>query len=389
MPSPILTIDQLIIPLTPLQVKTKIYEILAQLQVSTSNWKPGGVTRLIVSACSIVLAAFSVFISLIARAGFLTLSSGDWLTLVAQFVYGVQRGAASFASGTITLTNSQGGSFTPAADDIVFSNPATGKTYRNTSPFTLNANSSVTVAIRADEAGAASSTGPGTITTMVTTLTGVTCSNVGSLIGADQQTDDSLIAECLLKPKSLSPNGPREAYKLFALQALRSDGTPVGVNRVSVSNSSTTGQSVVTVANPSGAVTGNQSDPDTDLGAVFQAVSQMALPSCVTLAVQSATTHTIDVQFWAYFANGLVVPASVQQSTAEPVVQQWLGSLDIGGVTIDGVAPNRVFRDTLRDVIAKAFTTPPTLVVIVSPTDDIHLSQNEVPEPGTVTAAPA
>lgn len=391
MSTPILTIDQLIVPLTPLQMKTKIYEFLAMLNVSTTNWKPGGVVRLMISAASIVLAGLSLMISLIAKSAFAALSEGPWLTLVARFVYGVERGIGSFASGSITLTNTAGGSFDPAADEIIFSNPVTGKTYRNTAPFHLGSNSSVTIAIRADEIGSASSTGPGTITHIVTSMIGVTCSNAGTLIGTDEQSDASLFADCMLKPQSLSPNGPREAYKFFAKNTVRLDGTAVGINRVVVSNSSTTGQSIVTVATPAGAVAGTQSDPATDLGATFANIAQNALPECATLTVRSAVTRVIDVRFWAYFPGSMVVPASVQEATAAPVIEAWISSEDspIGGVTIPGVCSNQFLRDTLRDVIAGAFKVRPTLVVISYPPADITLGATEVPEPGTIAAVAA
>ncbi len=108
MASPLL-ISQLITGLTPLQVKGKIYQTLAQLRVNTTNWKPGGVVRLIISAASIVLSALSITISLIAQSAFLGTSQGDWLTIVALYVYGVTRAPAVSAAGLVTFTNSEGG----------------------------------------------------------------------------------------------------------------------------------------------------------------------------------------------------------------------------------------------------------------------------------------
>jgi hypothetical protein len=383
-----LTIDQLIYPLSPAQVKAKIYEVLARLNCSTTNWKPGGVVRLMIAACSIVLAALSVLISLIARSAFLTLSSGDWLTLVARYVYGVERQLATLATGTVTLVNNEGGRFDYAAEEAVFLNITTGKTYRNTEPFVLEPGGAVTVAVRAEETGSASSTGPGTITGFVTTMLGVTVSNDVTLVGLDEQSDDSLIAECLLKPQSLSPNGARGAFEYFAKKATRSGGTAVGINRVKSNNSSTTGQTVLTVATPTGEVSGDPSNPATDLGAVFASVAGNCLPGCVTLTVRSARARTLNVEFTAYFKDLAMLP-SEQERQAAPAVEQWFADLDIGGTTIPGVIENIVPRDTLRDIIAASFAKRPTLVVIHSPASNVPLDPLDVAGLGTITARAA
>lgn len=384
-----LLIDQLVNPLSPRQIRDKIYDVLARLNVSTTNWKPGGVVRLMIAACSVVLAGFSVVISLIARSAFLTMSTGAWLTLVARHVFGVEREVATFASGNLTLQNSEAVSRSYDADEVLFANPTTGKTYRNTSAFTIGASATLDVAVHATEAGAASSSGVGTVTKIVSpAMLGITCTNLVTLIGTDDQSDESLIAACLLKPTSLSPNGARGAYETFAKQAKRLDGTSIGVNRVAVSNSSLVGVTTVTVATPSGEVTGTQSDPSTDLGAVYQYLIENCLPGCVTLVVQSAEGVLVNVAFWAYFRN-MVMTAGEQERIAGPAVEQWFTGLKIGGTTIPDVMYNKVPRDTLRDVIAAAFPTRPELVVIISPSTDLTLDALAVAEIGSITARAA
>ncbi|HKU42874.1 MAG TPA: baseplate J/gp47 family protein, partial [Polyangiales bacterium] len=111
----------------------------------------------------------------IARSGFLELAEGDWLTLVARHVYGVEREQATFAAGEVTLTNSGGGSFTLDADDLVVWNPTIKKSFRNPAGFTLGPADDITIPIVAIEAGTASTSSPGAITEIETTLLGVTC----------------------------------------------------------------------------------------------------------------------------------------------------------------------------------------------------------------------
>lgn len=378
----ILTIDQLINPMTPAVIKAKIYEILARLNFSTTGWKPGGIARTMISAMSIVLAAFSVLISLIARSAFLSMSTGDWLTLVARHVYGVERILATFAAGTLNVTNASAIPYTVTAGEWTFGNAETGRTYRNTEAFFLAPGATMAIAVRADEAGSASSAGVGLITRLVTGVLGVSCSNDNALVGLDTETDDSLIARCMLKPQSLSPNGPRAAFEYFARAATRPDGTPVGVNRVNVANSSMTGQAVVTVATASGELS------PSDLEHVRTSLETNALPNCVTLALSTSTDVLVNVEFWAYFDGSEMSPEEQERHVA-PVLQQWFAGTRIGGSTILGVGKNKIFRETIRNVIANAFPERPALVVLHSPSADVTLSEQETAEPGVVMARAA
>jgi phage-related baseplate assembly protein len=238
------------------------------------------------------------------------------------------------------------------------------------------------IAIRADEAGSASSAGAGLITRLVSGILGVSCSNDNALVGLDTEADDSLIARCMLKPLSLSPNGPRGAFEYFARMATRSDGTLVGVNRVNVANSSPTGQAVVTVATASG-----QLSPS-DLEHVRSSIENNALPECVTLTLTTSTDVLVNIEFWAYFDEFELSPEE-QDSYVTPVLQQWFASTRIGGSTILGVGKNKIFRDTIRHVIASAFPVKPALVVLHSPTVDVTLTASQTAEPGAVIARAA
>jgi len=394
-----LTIDQLITGLTPLQVKGKIYQILAELGVSTTNWKPGAVVRLIISAVSIILSKFSLLIALIARSAFLNTSVSNWLTLVAYYYFGTPRNPATAASGPVIVTNSGGGTFDYAVGALVIANDLTGKTYRNQQEVVLGVGYptpvSTTVTFAADELGTASNAIPGQITTVVTAANGLSVVNTYALVANDVETDAALITRAQLKPQSLSPDGPSGAYYYFALTATRQDGTAVGVNRCTVYPYSTTGQANVIVASPAGSVPGTVDDPTTDLGAVFASLVKNALPEAVTLGLTTATTVNVDVSFWAYFDPNTIVPPSVQQAIASAAVLAWFGSqqMPIGGFTIPNVIANTIPRDTLRDIISDAFVVAnyprPLLVKIYTPATDVYLTTDQVPEPGNIVAQAA
>ncbi len=181
-----LPIDQLIKPLSKDEVKDSIYRLMAATGLPVTSWPEGGVARTIVAIVAAIFAGFTDVIAVAIRAGFLDLAEGIWLTLLARYVYGVDRIEATFAAGEVTLNNTGGGVYSFDPGDLIVRNPATNKTYTNTTAFDLGAlEMGKKVPIRATEAGAASTSAPGQITEFVTTLLLVTVSNEAPVVGLD------------------------------------------------------------------------------------------------------------------------------------------------------------------------------------------------------------
>lgn len=381
MPGPLFALDDLTTPVTRAEVEASIYQMLSLIGVNTTSWKPGSVVRTMIAAVSIVLSAFSTLQASIARSGFLELSSGDWLTLVAYYVYGVTRIAATFATGQVTLVNSGGGVYSGSVGDLIFSNPTTGKTYRNTAPFTVGALATVTLAIQATEQGAASTSSPGAINTMTTPLLGVTCSNALAVVGADAELDPSLRARCSEKLGSLSPFGPWDAYAFAVRNATRADGTSLGITRFRLTKDGS-GNVYVYLATDSGTVPGTVGDLTTDLGIADEAIQQLSAPLAVTAHTLNATPHSIAITYevWMYNTSGST-PTQVQNTIAT-ALGSFMKSQPIGGNVISPAA-GKVFVDAIRTVIAATF---PEIfhVAVTLPASDVTLSITEVPVLGTI-----
>jgi len=376
------TLAQLLVPLTSNDFKKSIYNVLGKVGVDVTTWKPGAVVRTIIAALAIVLAALSSLIPLIAASGFLALSSGFWLTLVARYVYGVERDLATFGTGVLRLTNTAGGLYSVDAGDLTAINLDTKKTYHNASSFTLNPGDTITIDIVADEVGAASTSIIGTITALQTALVGVTCTNVTAVVGLDDELDPDLVVRCLDKLGSFSPNGPSDAYAFVARGALRSDGSRIGVNRVLVTRDGY-GNVYVTLATPAGIVAGDQDDPSTDLGAIRLSMLKQCAPLCVAPFAFSAVTVPQDVTFtaYAYNVNGLTNALVISQiSTALATL---FARLPIGGhVLVAG--PGYVFLDELKAAITAA--VPSVFHVVFSlPSVDVPLAPGQVLTLGAVT----
>jgi phage-related baseplate assembly protein len=376
-----ITLPGLMNPPTTEQVKAKIYDVMGIVGVNTTTWKPGAVVRTMIAALSIMVAFGFAMVGKIARGAFLETAAGGWLTLCARYVFGVERELATFAAGSATLVNSGGGVYTVDPGDLILSNPDTGKTYRNTSAFTLNGLATLIIPIVANEAGAASTAVPNGISVLETPLAGVTVTNAAALVGLDEESDAVLKSRCEAKLGSLSPNGPWDAYAFIAKSSKRSDGTTIGVTRTRVVPDGY-GNVELYVATATGAVSGIASDPTTDLGAISDAIQRKSVPLAVTADVLSATAQTFALTYsvWMYNTSGRT-NAEVQDAI-ETSVAAYLSMQPIGGNVISG--GGKVYRSDLIGVIRAVFPEHIFRVDITTPALDVDVPAYAVLMLGTV-----
>lgn len=367
---PLLTFKDITQPLTRKEVEETVYAILERLDVPTTGWKPGAVVRAVITAFSAVVAALTVLLAALARSAFLDTAEGPWLTLVAKWVFGVDRIRATYATGEVTLTNTGGGLYILEAEDLIFRAPSTDKTYVNTEAVTIQPMQSVTVKIRAQEVGSESNAPPGAITELVTTLNGVTCSNAASIVGFDEESDEALRERCRERPSALSPFGPVAAYRYWAKSAEK-DGVNLGVTRVKVTRLSDRGEVGVWVARPTGGL------PSEDLAYLEKFLEEMVVPLGVTMYLNNATTKDIGIacQLW--------VRSSRDDNAIRAAVSQRIDALfrgvDIGGETLEEDGQGYVFRDAIIEAIRGALPGEIVRVVVSSPAADVELAEDEIP----------
>jgi phage-related baseplate assembly protein len=373
-------IEDLFTPPTADEIKESIYNTLARLGTRTSGWKPGGVVRTIIAIVATILAAGFSLISDVAKQYFLEFAEGDWLTIIARHVYGVERIAATFASGQVTLTNSGGGEYGPfAPGEFTCAAPSLtngGKTYTNVSTFTLNSLETLAIDVIANESGSDSSAGIGTITTLVTSMVGVTCSNTLALVGNDAESDPNLKLRCREKQASISPMGPADAYAYAARSALRPNGSSVGVTRVRVPTPPGNGTLSVVVASASGSLASE------DLGYVQTAILANATPIGATPTAVNASVKVQNVtcDIWIYTSSGKT--ASELYQDVEDSITEMLSNQPIGGNPGDD-GNGYVYVDHLRDALFcndKIYR-----ISLATPSADVLLNSNEVPTLGSLT----
>jgi uncharacterized phage protein gp47/JayE len=360
--------------LTPDEVETAIYQELDILGVETTVWKPGAVVRTLVSVFSVLLAYCTYIIAGIAQSGFLYYAQGGWLSLLAQYTYNLEREGASNATGNLTLTNSSATPYTLATDDLIVSNPDISKEFRNAEPVTIPANGSVTTVIVAVEEGSASSSPPHSITSLVTALAGVTCTNADAISGFDAESDDSLKKRCQQSTAALSPFGPSDAYRYAAVSAER-DGQNCGVTRIRL-DADGMGNIDVYCATSTGEVPGTVGDLTTDLGCVADAIQHNAVPLGITANVFSCTTLNVSVTYTVYVYDSVNLdPVSILALT-DTALGDRIDRLPIGGDIIT-TPPGALYLDSIKSCIDN--TLPEIYRVVVhTPTTDTPLTIGQV-----------
>jgi len=358
--------DELIAGLTEAQAKALIYAIFASVGVTTTNWKPNGTLRTVIAVIAIILSGLTQALSLITQGTILETASGLRLTLLARYVYGIQRREATFAENAVKLTNA-GGFFLLGPGELIVRNAATGVVYENLEQLEMGTPGVYLPVVRARVVGSAGTALPGQITEFETPLLGVTVTNDEPLLGTDEQRDDELKTDCALARAALSPLGTEGVYEFFskyeraglsitepAAPLTRGDGTAIGVNRAKAVVTSTAPTVITTyVATASGDVAGDTMTPGTDLYLVDQNIKRRATPLGITELTVNAPSVPITVEYQVV-ADPAYGSSAVEVKTAIDSAIALLGATyPLGGQTENGVN-YFAFRGPIRGAIQES-----------------------------------
>lgn len=333
------------------------------------SWRVGDPTRSLYKYVAEALATRDEQDAEFVKAGFLSTAEGDWLTVHAAEVFGIDRDEATYAAPTITITNSGGGRYPLAAGDLTVQATSTGKTYHNTDDHVdpgdiLEGGATITFTLIADEAGSASAVIADEIDTIVSpALLGCAIDSSTAATATDGQSDDELQDDCEDTLGALSPNGPADAYNSVVRNSELTGVTEI--TRSASSEDTADGTVTVYVAGPSGAVSGAA------VTAAQAAVRIWAEPLTITATVQSvseaprALTATI---------SGDDIPADFE-AQIESAFAAYLVTLPIGGF----LAVSRLEK-LIHDTIPQVETA-----TITDPSGDVDIPPGVVATAGTVT----
>ena len=343
--------------------------VAQSLGLLVTSWRVGDPTRSTFTALARMLATKEGVLAEFAKSAFLKDSSGAWLTIVASEVYGIERVASTYATSTVSLTNTGGGVYPIAARSWIFKNTVSGKTYRNVSAGpTLSGGMSATLAVEAVEPGSASNALANEIDALVTTKLGVVVTASTAAFGLDEQDDEPLREQCRASRGALSPNGPADAFEYVARNPELTG--VLDVTRATSSGENANHLVTVYLAGTTGPVAG------ASVIAVQTALEKWATPLTVTPLAVNSFADVINVTASATSANGL--PAGFN-ATITAALLNLIRSLPIGkgaGYNIDPTTITTLIRNTVPEITGLPAYTPAA---------PVHVAAGHVPILGTVT----
>jgi hypothetical protein len=355
--------------------KAEIYEtalgLARALGLPVSTWQAGDPTRSLYHLEAQELASLEELVAGYISSGFLDYATGMWLKILAEQVFGVEVSEATYATTTITLTNTGGGLYEVDVNEYTFKNSTTGKTYHNTTSGIIASGPGTTLdlTVVADEAGTDSNAAAGEIDEIISGPLGVTCTNDEAAVATDEPDEDTIRQQCRDKLGALSPNGPREAYSYVARNSALTGTTAVTRVRVYVT---------IYLAGSSGGV----AEPDRAL--VESALATWATPVCITPTVLAATNVSVAVTYQLWIYSTVNKTSAEIEEEVEEALEALFASRPIGGDIIPPAVTGSLYRSliesTIRSLYDDAFR-----VTVSAPSGDTALTNGQVATLGTVT----
>ena len=372
---PLLSLDDLIGTETRESVNGSLLAIASALGLRTTAWQSGQPIRSFLSVVATKFSDYTAVRAQLARAGFLDLSSDDWLTFVAANFYGVTRRDAAPAIGYVTLTNAGLEPYVLEAGDLILSHVTSGKLYRNTASVTLPASTTLAdVPIQSDEVGSDSDAAPDAITVLVSTLLDVTVTNPLAVLGADEETDVELRVRCREQQAATSPMGPKDVYAYVAKTPAYS-ATSAPITRTSQDLDITTGEGTTYLATAGGAPSA------ADVAIVQAAHDVWAEPQAFLNTAAGASNLSVAITAAISVSTSLTV-AEVKAAVAVALAR-YFRTLPIGGHVVPP-AGGLVYLDAVKSAIIGS-TPGVVLVTLAAPAADVAVAAGEVPILGTAT----
>jgi uncharacterized phage protein gp47/JayE len=262
------TLSELVAGQTYAQVRQQLFDELAAADppFPVTSWREGDVARTLTEIDAKALSELSLLVAAIAAGGFRTTAKGAWLKLLAREVYGIEFNAAQVTAGGVVLTDAGGaGPFTIAPGQLWFAS-ITGLRFQsaNVENVVLEQGGTLSIPVRAEGPGATYNVANGSITSMLTPLPGVTCSNPaggsGTWItsqGTDEESDAALSARCAARWPELGSGAPAPSYDLWARSEPTKGAQVTRTNVVADAAGPNGGGVLVYLAGPSGPVAGD------------------------------------------------------------------------------------------------------------------------------------
>ena len=328
------TVDDLITARSADALVTEQLAVLTTEEFPADSWQPGSVPRTLVLADATSLSVLDAKVADLAKAAFLDDATGAWLTLLAASRFQVTRTAATYTTGRFLLTVASGaGPYSIGAAGLLVTNGSLRWRSTNTASVTVTSATPVSIEVRAESTGTAYNIGVGSALTIVSPASaGLTVTNPVyaaldwiTSVGAAEQSDASLRAQCRAKWATLGRGATLAAYEYWATSS--SETTVTRANAVPGSGDGTL---IVYVAQSTSAASGGQV-------AVVQAYVDSQKPVTDTPTVTAATPVTTQVvgavRFSAATYDTAAAHTAIETAVTSYITTKGFGDIvDLGGV---------------------------------------------------------
>jgi hypothetical protein len=331
-------------------------EVAVSVGLPVTSWRKGDPTRSQYKYLAVVLESLEEQNSEFIKAGFLSTAEGDWKKIVAEENFGVTPGEATYATPTVTLTNTGTRHYDLDAGDIVGRSSVTGKTYHSTEAGEWFGGDVVTLSFIADEAGSDSNVGVDEIDELVTTFLGLEITGSSAATANDAEDDDAIQSACEDSRGALSPDGPADVYR-FVVKNSELTGSSE-ITRAESIDDSDEFEIAVYVAGGAGPVSSGA------ITAAQDAVEIHATPLCAKPTVINATPLAVPLN--AEISGDL---ADDWDSRATEAWSTLINTYRIGGKVLTRSTINK----TLRNAVPESDN-----VTIIAPAVDVEPDVDEV-----------
>lgn len=339
-----------------------------------TNWDDTDPGRVLIATDVRSLKKLANVVTLVARGGYLGLSEGDWLTLLAEQNFSEDRSLATTCERELRFADDGGAPYTWIAGDLIVETAA-GLRFRSISGGTLAASGSLDVTFQAESPGTAYN-GSTPSWSLVSSYPGVTIADAPAGVttpGTDEQGDPALITACRAKWGSLGAGANDDAY---AYWATHTPGVMATVTRVSVArHTPLPGQVTVYVAGGGvgAAVDGGDALGSADVTAIQDRIDPAdhtgKAPNCIDAFVVAAKWKKVTV-------TGTVVGVATEladaQIAATAALDAWATAFRIG-------APKVSREKVIAKIMGELSDDDRNDATITTPAADVTLAADEVP----------
>jgi hypothetical protein len=376
---------------TSAELQTQILNAMTAAGLPTSSWQKKGIWQNLIVWFASMLQLVYAILNDVARGSFLETATDQALIDKGENDYGTKYRGETFANGTITLLNDSGGQIDEPANGLTIAKASDSTiTYKNSGVIEgwLNG-TELEIPIACEQVGTIGNTPAIAIApfglAMVTTIIGVSIVEHSAMVGQDAQDPEAYRELCRKQAQSRTTGGAQGAWEWYPPN-LYTDGTEVdpenpdatktqvNVNRVDVSEESSTGVTTLVVASPSGPV-------DAGEFATIETFMQQNVKNSGTLLMYNCDDVPVAVVAAIELEKG--TPTTGVKAALELYVTDWFGTTDnkIGG-------GNGLFtQDELKLLIGRGNSKirKVTLTTINgSPPADIAIAFNESAQAGAM-----